>query len=186
VSGPDYAQVRLIANRVAAKTGASPFTREVNLTAGEPERVITFNVNQTAARAAGVSSEDIAQTLNTVWSGRTVTTVRDNDRLVDVVLRANDKERLDISTLSSLVLTTSAGKKIPLAKSPRPYGALTIRLSGVANGCLSLPCKQTWRRALMHRPCRLLCVRISIHYARNCPRDITSKKGHGRGIGEGK
>ncbi|QOV70301.1 efflux RND transporter permease subunit [Citrobacter sp. BDA59-3] len=120
VSGPDYAQVRLIANRVAAKTGASPFTREVNLTAGEPERVITFNVNQTAARAAGVSSEDIAQTLNTVWSGRTVTTVRDNDRLVDVVLRANDKERLDISTLSSLVLTTSAGKKIPLSEVATP------------------------------------------------------------------
>jgi multidrug efflux pump subunit AcrB len=120
VSGPDYAQVRLIANRVAAKTGASPFTREVNLTAGEPERVITFNVNQTAARAAGVSSEDIAQTLNTVWSGRTVTTVRDNDRLVDVVLRANDKARLDISTLSSLVLTTSAGKKIPLGEVATP------------------------------------------------------------------
>lgn len=120
VSGPDYAQVRLIANRVAAQTGASPFTREVNLTAGEPERVITFNVNQTAARAAGVSSEDIAQTLNTVWSGRTVTTVRDNDRLVDVVLRANDKERLDISTLSSLVLTTSAGKKIPLSEVATP------------------------------------------------------------------
>lgn len=120
VSGPDYAQVRLIARRVASETGASPFTREVNLTAGEPERVITLNVNQTAARAAGVSSEDIAQTLNTVWSGRTVTTVRDNDRLVDVVLRANDKERLDISTLSSLVLTTSAGKKIPLGEVATP------------------------------------------------------------------
>lgn len=120
VSGPDYAQVRLIARRVASETGASPFTREVNLTAGEPERVITLNVNQTAARAAGVSSEDIAQTLNTVWSGRTVTTVRDNDRLVDVVLRANDKARLDISTLSSLVLTTSAGKKIPLSEVATP------------------------------------------------------------------
>jgi multidrug efflux pump subunit AcrB len=120
VSGPDYAQVRLIARRVASETGASPFTREVNLTAGEPERVITLNVNQTAARAAGVSSEDIAQTLNTVWSGRTVTTVRDNDRLVDVVLRASDKERLDISTLSSLVLTTATGKKIPLSEVATP------------------------------------------------------------------
>lgn len=120
VSGPDYAQVRLIASRVASKIGASPFTREVNLTAGEPERVITLNVNQTAARAAGVSSEDIAQTLNTVWSGRTVTTVRDNDRLVDVVLRANDNERLDISTLSSLVLTTATGKKIPLSEVATP------------------------------------------------------------------
>lgn len=36
------------------------------------------------------------------------------------MLRANDKERLDISTLSSLVLTTSAGKKIPLSEVATP------------------------------------------------------------------
>ncbi|MFE4109941.1 efflux RND transporter permease subunit [Kosakonia sp. YIM B13611] len=114
VSGPDYAQVQQLARRLAAKIGASSLTREVNLTAGEPERTITLQVNQTAARAAGVSSQSIAQMLNTVWSGRTVTTVRDNDRLVDVVLRGNDHERLDIGTLSTLMLPGANGTKIPL------------------------------------------------------------------------
>lgn len=114
VSGPDYAQVQQLARRLAVEIGASSLTREVNLTAGEPERTITLQVNQTAARAAGVSSQSIAQMLNTVWSGRTVTTVRDNDRLVDVVLRGNDHERLDIGTLSTLMLPGANGTKIPL------------------------------------------------------------------------
>ncbi|WP_163483886.1 efflux RND transporter permease subunit, partial [Klebsiella pneumoniae] len=87
VSGPDYLKVRSIANRLSDVIGRSPSSREVNQTAGEPERVITLKVNQTAARAAGVSSENLARMLNTVWSGSIVTSVRDNDRLVDVVLR---------------------------------------------------------------------------------------------------
>ncbi|ANR77549.1 ACR family transporter [Kosakonia sacchari] len=114
VSGPDYAQVQKFSRQLAAAIGTSSLAREVNLTAGEPERTITLQVNQTAARAAGVSSQSIAQMLNTVWSGRTVTTVRDNDRLVDVVLRGNDRERLDIDTLSTLMLPGANGTKIPL------------------------------------------------------------------------
>ncbi|MCS3424346.1 multidrug efflux pump subunit AcrB [Rahnella sp. BIGb0603] len=120
VSGPDYAQVRQIAQHLAATLGEVPVTREVNLTAGEPERVITLRVNQTAARAAGVSSESLAALLNTVWSGSVVTTVRDKNRLIDVVLRANNRERQDITTLSGLMITTATGQKIPISQVATP------------------------------------------------------------------
>ncbi|MFO6299049.1 efflux RND transporter permease subunit [Rahnella selenatireducens] len=120
VSGPDYAKVRIAAQRLAAALGNSAITRDVNLTAGEPERVITLRVNQTAARAAGVSSESLAALLHTVWSGSTVTTVRDNNRLIDVVLRANNRERQDVTTLSGLMLTTATGQKIPLSQVATP------------------------------------------------------------------
>ncbi len=124
VSGPDYAQVQRTAQALADTLGKSPLTREVNLTAGEPERVITFQVNQTAARAAGVSSQSLAQLLNTVWSGTTVTAVRDNDRLVDVVLRGNDAERLDIATFSVLMVPTASGGKVPLSEVATPVWGL--------------------------------------------------------------
>jgi len=116
ITGPDYAQVQTIAHELMSELGNMPDLREINLTAGEPERVITLKINQTAARAAGVSSERIAQMLNTVWSGTTMTTVRDRNRLIDVVLRANDAERLDISTLSGMLLTNQRGQKIPLSQ----------------------------------------------------------------------
>ncbi|WP_256744250.1 efflux RND transporter permease subunit, partial [Cronobacter sakazakii] len=124
VSGPDYAQVQRLARALAGTLGTSPLTRDVNLTAGEPERVITLEVNQTAARAVGVSSQSLAQLLNTVWSGATVTTVRDNDRLVDVVLRGNNAERRDIATLSALRVPTASGSKVPLSEVVTPVWGL--------------------------------------------------------------
>lgn len=120
VSGPDYLQVRALANRLTDAIGRSPFSRDVNQTAGEPERVITLEVNQTAARAAGISSESLARTLNTVWSGSVVTSIRDNDRLVDVVLRAKDSARQSTATLSSLTIQGNDGKKIPLSAVATP------------------------------------------------------------------
>ena len=120
VSGPDYLQVRAFANRLTDAIGRSPFSRDVNQTAGEPERVITLKVNQTAARAAGISSESLARTLNTVWSGSVVTSIRDNDRLVDVVLRAEDSARQSTATLSSLTIQGNDGKKIPLSAVATP------------------------------------------------------------------
>ncbi|HAS1038271.1 TPA: efflux RND transporter permease subunit [Enterobacter cloacae] len=120
VSGPDYVKVRALANHLTEVIGQSPLSREVNQTAGEPERVITLEVNQTAARAAGVSSESLARTLNTVWSGSVVTSIRDNDRLVDVVLHARDSERLNLATLSSLTVEGNDGKKIPLSAVATP------------------------------------------------------------------
>ncbi|WP_205956046.1 efflux RND transporter permease subunit [Pantoea stewartii] len=116
VTGPDYSKVRDIAEKLAAQLSRSPNTREVNMTAGEPEREINVEVNQTAARAVGVSSESIASTLNTVMSGSTVTTVRDHNRLIDVVLRGNDRERQDTAILDSLMLNTASGQKIPLGQ----------------------------------------------------------------------
>lgn len=114
ITGPDNARVRQAADRLAALIARSPLTREVNLTAGEPERVITLAVNQTAARAAGLSSETIATALNTLMSGSVVTTLRDRNRLIDVVLRSNDPERQDTDTLAGLMITNASGQKIPL------------------------------------------------------------------------
>lgn len=139
VSGPGYDKVRQIAQHLASVLGSSPLTREVNLTAGEPERLITLQVNQTAARAAGVSSESLAAMLNTVWSGSVVTTVRDKNRLTDVVLRANDRERLDVATLSALMITSATGQKIPLSQVATPIGELAIRWSGGVSACRLLP-----------------------------------------------
>ncbi len=120
VIGPDYEKVQAIARQLAASLGDSSATREVNLTAGEPQRVITLNINQTAARAAGVSSEGLANLLNTVYSGGTITSVRDNNRLIDVVLRGNDQERQETGILSGLMINTAEGNKVPLGQIATP------------------------------------------------------------------
>ncbi len=75
---------------------------------------MTLAVIQTEARAAGLSSGTIARALNTLMSGSVVTTLRDRNRLIDVVLRGNDAERQDTATLAGLMITNASGQKIPL------------------------------------------------------------------------
>ncbi|SLM61969.1 MULTISPECIES: efflux RND transporter permease subunit [Dickeya] len=114
VSGPDISKVREYANALASLVAANTGAREVSLTAGEPERVIRVALNQTEARAVGVSSQAVASALATIFSGTTVTQVRDRNRMVDVVVRARDEERQDLDTVASLQLRTSNGQRVPL------------------------------------------------------------------------
>lgn len=168
VSGPDYAKVQTLAHQLAAQIGGSPLTREVNLTAGEPERMIRLQVNQTAARAAGVSSESIARMLDTVWSGATLTTVRDNDRLVDVVLRGNDRERLDIGTLGTLMLPTSNGTKIPLSEVATPEWGLDDPVIWRHQRLPLSLCRRISRRACARKRYHAVCARRWISCASSC------------------
>lgn len=88
----------------------------MNLTAGEPERAIRIDVNQTEARAVGISSQDVASALATIFSGTTVTSVRDRNRMVGVVVRARNVERRDLDTVASLQLRTASGQQVPLGQ----------------------------------------------------------------------
>ena len=81
----------------------------------EPSRVVKLEVLQDKARQLGVTSEAIAQTLNGIVGGTTVTQVRDDIYLVNVLARARDAERGSIETLQNLQLMAGNGKAIPLA-----------------------------------------------------------------------
>ncbi|OYX92295.1 MAG: ACR family transporter, partial [Novosphingobium sp. 35-62-5] len=63
----------------------------------------------------GVTSEDIASTLNNVVDGSTITQVRDDIYLINVLGRANNAERGSIETLRNLQLPGSNGNSVPLA-----------------------------------------------------------------------
>ncbi|MUO80744.1 AcrB/AcrD/AcrF family protein [Agrobacterium vitis] len=114
VSGPDYQQVRALSTKVAAIIGQNPDTRDVNLTAGEPQKSVTIKVNQIEARTLGMSSESIASEIAAVFSGSKVTTVRDKDKLVDVMVKGVEADRNSVSTIGNLELRTGDGNYVPL------------------------------------------------------------------------
>ncbi|MGQ6501108.1 efflux RND transporter permease subunit, partial [Serratia sp. IR-2025] len=114
VSGPELTKIREISTELAGKLGENPQTREVNFTAGEPQRELYIKVNQTEARALGLSSQDVASALAEMYSGSAVTTIRDKNRQVNVLLRASEDSRRDIETVADLQLTTADGRVVPL------------------------------------------------------------------------
>ena len=91
-----------------------PRTRHVNFDWMEPARQLRVNVNQDQARQLGISSAALAGTLNAAVTGTTVTQVRDDIYLINVVARATDAERASFESLSSLQVATPSGRMVPL------------------------------------------------------------------------
>ena len=114
VTGRDPTKVREIALEVANVVSRNPETREVNLTSGEPQRAVRIQLDQVGARAVGLSSQDVASTLATIAAGRSVTSVRDGNRLIDVVLRAEAAERSDPAAFENLQISDGSGRQVPL------------------------------------------------------------------------
>jgi multidrug efflux pump subunit AcrB len=76
---------------------------------------IKINVNQQQARRAGVSSQDIAQSLQSYFSGLVVTEFREGDDILPVLIRAPESERFDLNRLESVtVFSSGLSRNIPL------------------------------------------------------------------------
>jgi multidrug efflux pump subunit AcrB len=115
VSGPDIQKVRDAAMGLAEVLGRDKRLGDVIYDWNEPARVVKIEVLQDKARQLGVSSEDIANALNGIVGGVTVTQVRDSIYLVNVIGRAEAAERKSIATLQDLQLSGSGEVTIPLA-----------------------------------------------------------------------
>ncbi|HEY4210315.1 MAG TPA: efflux RND transporter permease subunit [Steroidobacteraceae bacterium] len=114
VSGPDPRKVTDIAYRVAGVMASDPRAYSINFDWIEPMRTLRIRVNQDEARRLGVSSQALAQSLNAVVSGVTVTQIRDDIYLIDVVARATTQERMSPSTLKTLEIPLPNGKTVAL------------------------------------------------------------------------
>ena len=116
VSGPEPDQVRAIAFKVAEAVEAAPGAQNVNYNWMEPARTIRVRVDQDQARLLGLSSEQLAQSLNTVVSGVTATQVRSGIYLVDVLVRASSEQRMSLTTIRTLQVPLPSGKTVPLSQ----------------------------------------------------------------------
>ena len=115
VSGPDIQKVRDLAHEFGNVVATNRHLGDVTFDWGEPARVVKVNVLQDKARSLGVSSQDIATTLNGVVNGAPVTQLRDDIYLVDVIARAQNSERGSVETLQNLQLPAGGGLSVPLA-----------------------------------------------------------------------
>ena len=115
VSGADPEQVRAIAFTVAQILTAEAGARNVNYNWMEPARTVRIRVDQDQARLLGLSSENLAQALNTVVSGIISTQMRSGIYLVDVLVRASAEQRMSLSTIRTLQVPLPDGQTVPLS-----------------------------------------------------------------------
>ena len=116
VVGPDAAKVRIYADEVKAIMRQNPNLRGINDNWNESVKVLRLDVDQDKARALGVSSQVIATAARTINSGTTIGQYRENDKLVDIVLRQPLDERNQITDLANAYVPTTTGRSIPLGQ----------------------------------------------------------------------
>ncbi len=116
VSGPDPTEVRAIALDLGRVVAAAKDARRVNYDWFEPARMVRIRIDQDQARLLGLSTAALAQVMNTVVTGTTVTQMRDHIYLIDVMLRATDEQRLSLETLRTLQVPLPNGRTVPLSQ----------------------------------------------------------------------
>jgi len=77
--------------------------------------VVEVIIDQARARRAGITSEEVANSLNTFIDGAVVTDYREGDTVIPVIIRAVARERDNIAQLRAInVYSVLSGKTVPL------------------------------------------------------------------------
>jgi len=120
VVGPDPKVLRVHADEVKAQMRTNPATRGVNDNWNEPVKVVRLEVDQAKARTLGVTSQSIAQATRTLLVGSAVEQFREDNKLIDIVLRQPLNERDAISDLTNAYISTASGRMIPMTQIAKP------------------------------------------------------------------
>ena len=116
VSGEHIDEVRAYARKVADKVRENPHVVNVHLDWEEPSKVVRLNIDQDRARALGVSTADLSRFLQSSLTGSTVSQFREDNELIDILLRGTPRERQELALLPSLAVPTDSGKSVPLSQ----------------------------------------------------------------------
>ena len=115
ITGYDPDALRSHARDFAAILADDPRTGNVVLDWNEPARLVRVDILQDRLRLLGLTSRDIAGALNTIYDGSTITELRDDTYLIDVIGRGSDEARSSIDGLRNLQLSATDGTAIPLS-----------------------------------------------------------------------
>ncbi len=115
VTGRDTDTLFEIMDRVKAKLHAIPGTKLIDDNWGSRSKKLVVHVNQPRALRAGVTSQDVATSLQAFLTGLDITQYREDDKLIPVTLRSVGAVRDDIAKLESInVYAQANGQSVPL------------------------------------------------------------------------
>ncbi|MDD2062433.1 efflux RND transporter permease subunit [Pseudomonas sp. 25571] len=116
VTGEHIEKVRALAREVADKVRENPHVVNVHLDWEEPSKAVFLAIDQDRARALGVSTAHLSSFLRSSLTGTTVSQYREDNELIEILLRGTQKERGDLANLGSLSLPTDNGQSVALSQ----------------------------------------------------------------------
>jgi multidrug efflux pump len=115
ISGENFDTLRDIAGQMAATMRANPNLRNIQMDWNERSKAIFMDIDPTRAQVLGVNQQGLSQLLQSAISGSQISTFRERDQLIEIVLRGAQPEREHLELLANLNVPTASGKTVPLS-----------------------------------------------------------------------
>jgi len=123
IMGEHIDSVRHIAREVAEQVRRNPYVNNVHLDWEEPSKRINLVIDQTRARALGISSEALSAFLYGRLHGAPLGQFREGNELISILFRGDAIDRENLSLLPDLPVPTASGQNVPLSQIARlEYG----------------------------------------------------------------
>ncbi|MEO0902726.1 MAG: efflux RND transporter permease subunit, partial [Bacteroidota bacterium] len=115
VSGPNPDQLANIAESVKQKLSSVAFTKNVKDDWGPKSKKFLIEIDQNRAQNAGITSSDIATSLQTVLDGFQTGEYREDDKSIPILMRSGDSQQQTLASLETLnIYSQNSGKSVPL------------------------------------------------------------------------
>ncbi len=115
VTGDDPDELSVLAEQVKIRLSSIPGTKNVKDDWGPKSKKFIIKIDQARAQSAGVTSEDIATSLQTVLDGFQTGEYREDDKSIPLILRSAGSQQQSLESIETMnVYSQSSGKNIPL------------------------------------------------------------------------
>jgi multidrug efflux pump subunit AcrB len=121
VAGPEISVVRDYADKLKDIMRANPNAVGVNDNWNESIKVLRLDLDQDKLRALGVTSQTVMRAANTILSGTPIGQFREDNKLIDIVVRQPIEERATISVLNDTNIPTASGKSVTISQIARAH-----------------------------------------------------------------
>ncbi|MDQ1314235.1 MAG: multidrug efflux pump [Pseudomonadota bacterium] len=116
LSGSDIPRLKIEAEKLREILAAQPQVTAVNLDWNAQSLAVRAQLDQDKIKALGLSSNEVGRLAALQLSGTTVVQFREDDLLIDVVLRTPRDEHRDIDALKSLPIGRFNGQSVTLGQ----------------------------------------------------------------------
>ncbi len=117
VQGENIEDLYRVAEEATELLYGHPQVQSVKNSWGLPTKKLLVSISQERAQRAGVTSDDVAYSLRANLQGQKLSEYRNEDDLLPILLRADIRDREDISKLDGLsVFSSSSNKVVPLSQ----------------------------------------------------------------------